>query len=358
MKKTLGIILVSTTFLLTSCSDEEFYEKEILESSESTNSPIDDSLSDSTGDSPTNDTNSVDEDSTNDNGTNDDTNDGSNTTVYIDAQDSFTQQEGNNKIDILWVIDNSGSMGNEQAALAQNFEFFIEDFINKNVDFKMAITTTDDKLVADSLNELTSEKLLENEDKFKSNFKEMIKVGTNGSGQERGLWAAEKFTNGYAESFFRSDAYYIVVYVSDEADQSVETTDHYLQNLKEWKDTESLVRAYSIVNMDTTASTNKYIEVGFERYKAMADNTNGYAVDIKNDFFQTLLTMGEDIAQLSLSFVLSETVTQINSVEVIVDGVTVTAGWIFDPLSNAVVFEEGSSPSSGADIKVNYKVEQ
>lgn len=346
MNKTLGILLLFTTLLLSSCSEEEFYEKEILESTESINNPNDDITSDDISDKDP-----VDDESQDDGPT-------QNTRLFNDIQDSFTQQEGNNKIDILWVIDNSGSMGDEQLALAQNFEFFIEDFINKNIDFKMAITTTDDKLVSNSLTELTSQKLQEDENQFKTSFKNMIKVGTSGSGQERGLWAAETFTNNYAHTFFRSDAYYIVVYVSDESDQSSETTSHYLQNLRSWKNNESLVRAYSIVNMDSTPSNNSYIQVGFERYKAMADETNGYAVDIRDDFFGTLLTMGEDIAQLSLSFVLSQTVNEIDSLEVLVDGVQVTTGWIFDPLSNAIVFEQNSIPSSGANIVVNYKVEQ
>jgi hypothetical protein len=49
----------------------------------------------------------------------------------------------NTKIDVLWVIDNSGSMATSQAQVASNFQSFIEDFETKNFDFQMAVTTTD-----------------------------------------------------------------------------------------------------------------------------------------------------------------------------------------------------------------------
>ena len=47
------------------------------------------------------------------------------------------------KVDILWVVDNSGSMEEEQDSLARNFDLFIEELLKKDIDFKMAVTTTD-----------------------------------------------------------------------------------------------------------------------------------------------------------------------------------------------------------------------
>ena len=35
------------------------------------------------------------------------------------------------KLDILWVVDNSGSMEEEQDSLARNFDLFIEEFLKK-----------------------------------------------------------------------------------------------------------------------------------------------------------------------------------------------------------------------------------
>lgn len=46
------------------------------------------------------------------------------------------------KLDILWMIDNSGSMCQEQKALRENFGVFIENLAKNDLDFHIGITTT------------------------------------------------------------------------------------------------------------------------------------------------------------------------------------------------------------------------
>ncbi|QDG51511.1 hypothetical protein FIV42_12375 [Persicimonas caeni] len=45
-------------------------------------------------------------------------------------------------VDILWVIDNSGSMCEEQGALRDNFQQFITQISDQNIDFHIGVTTT------------------------------------------------------------------------------------------------------------------------------------------------------------------------------------------------------------------------
>jgi len=47
------------------------------------------------------------------------------------------------QVDVLWVIDNSGSMAPRQENLARNITTFIERFARSQVDFRLAVTTTD-----------------------------------------------------------------------------------------------------------------------------------------------------------------------------------------------------------------------
>lgn len=49
----------------------------------------------------------------------------------------------NRKVDVLLVLDNSGSMGEEQANLAANFGPFIEQLEAAGADYRIGITTTD-----------------------------------------------------------------------------------------------------------------------------------------------------------------------------------------------------------------------
>jgi|GEM_PF-1782661 len=47
------------------------------------------------------------------------------------------------KMDILFVIDNSVSMGQEQANMMSNFSAFIKNFVGKNYDYRIAVVGTD-----------------------------------------------------------------------------------------------------------------------------------------------------------------------------------------------------------------------
>jgi hypothetical protein len=46
------------------------------------------------------------------------------------------------EVDILWVIDNSGSMCDAQESLRSNFDAFIDEIANRNIDFHIGVTTT------------------------------------------------------------------------------------------------------------------------------------------------------------------------------------------------------------------------
>ncbi len=58
---------------------------------------------------------------------------------------SFKQStsKANNKIDVLWVVDNSSSMIPSQQNILKNFSAFMTNFISKGLDYQMAVTTTD-----------------------------------------------------------------------------------------------------------------------------------------------------------------------------------------------------------------------
>ncbi len=58
------------------------------------------------------------------------------------AVDVF-QQSRRNTVDVLMVVDNSGSMIEEQSKLATNFAAFIQYFSDVDVDYQIGVTTTD-----------------------------------------------------------------------------------------------------------------------------------------------------------------------------------------------------------------------
>lgn len=154
------------------------------------------------------------------------------------------------KVDILWVVDSSGSMAAKQARLAANFQGFINQLVNANppIDFHIAVasTDTDDAAVRGKLRRWTigaaSEDYIScvpamaggvtcntgaNVSTAVTAFGQMAQVGTSGSAQERGLYAAylaltNPFNNSTVavERFVRPDASLYIVFVSDEDDAS------------------------------------------------------------------------------------------------------------------------------------------
>jgi hypothetical protein len=54
-----------------------------------------------------------------------------------------TNIAGSEQMDILWVVDNSGSMCQEQRILRDNFSKFIDELNRTNLDFHIGVTTTD-----------------------------------------------------------------------------------------------------------------------------------------------------------------------------------------------------------------------
>ncbi|MBY0518790.1 MAG: VWA domain-containing protein [Bacteriovoracaceae bacterium] len=276
------------------------------------------------------------------------------------GQDSFQQTSASQKkLDIVWVIDNSGSMGDEQASLATNFDLFIRDFITKNVDFKMGITTTDTtnsgggQAYGNSLSVLTSAAAQANENQFFSDFQRLVQVGTRGSGNEKGLMASESFLNRYENSWMRSDAYLVVVYLSDEEDQSPKAKEEYLARLQQAKAAQGAgyVKAYSIVNTQPCQSANG-ITCGFERYAYQANQTGGTVSDIKENFASVLDEMGQSIINLLDTFPLSHDPIP-GSIVVKVNGVVQASGW--SVTGRQLKFDAGSVPAVGSSIQVSYE---
>jgi hypothetical protein len=159
------------------------------------------------------------------------------------------------KMDILFVIDNSGSMGQEQDNLAANFPHFIsvlESFTNADgdlIDYHVGVTTTgvsksyqtqtipgwpnlsqsqsgdDGQLQAKPACNMTNRWLARGEADVASKFSCAASVGTSGPATEmplEGLRLAltDRMADGANAGFLRDDALLAVVILTDEDDCS------------------------------------------------------------------------------------------------------------------------------------------
>lgn len=98
--------------------------------------------------------------------------------------DSFVQTAAS-QIDVLWVVDNSGSMAPRQENLAKNFSAFIGEFSKASVDYRLAVASTDVVNQAGKL--LGNPRLISPQTpNGAAAFSANIKVGTSGSAFESG----------------------------------------------------------------------------------------------------------------------------------------------------------------------------
>ncbi len=262
--------------------------------------------------------------------------------------DTFFQKGGSSHtpIEIVWVVDNSGSMYDEQQLLAANFTNFIESFLTLEVDFKMAIVTTDGHTNRDSEEKLNLAEAKKDKKGFIDYFKKKIKVGISGSGHERGLEMSKKFLQRHS-NWLTPTAHLIIIYVSDEDDSSAES-DHgvyvrYFRSLKE--NHPSRVKVFSITD---TRNNN--------RYMAVTKELDGVSKGIREPFDKILEGFGTEIVSLSSLFAL-RIGAKLDTIKVFVnDKLSPPTHWNYMKKEHAIRFKESYIPPENSHIKIYYKV--
>lgn len=146
-------------------------------------------------------------------------------------EDLFVQRTAE-RSDVLFVVDNSCSMAEEQAALQDNFWTFAQFFVDSGLDFHIGITVLDDHQNQPPIGALFGPTAYITPDTLDpiGAFTGNMTMGDNGVGAcEIGLEATERAltpasSGGYADTtndgFYREDALLSVIIVSDEPDGS------------------------------------------------------------------------------------------------------------------------------------------
>lgn len=311
------------------------------------------------------------------------------------------------KLDVLFVVDNSGSMSTSQNNLANNFPSFIDKFIEKGYDFRIAVTTTDafygDQFIATGCSLCNTEQtrfrtgvnppvyIIDRADydlsqageetRLKNDFTLNVKVGTNGSGDERAFSSFKAaLSSNLNVNFHRADAFLAVVIVSDEEDFSqseyamnesyANTNLHTVASYKTFLDSftggnaseDYSVSAISISDQacrDTLAGGSGGAQKIATRYNQLVDLTGGTKNSICNPFNQTLDNISSQIMTESKPVYTLDKKPIIASIRVVVGGVQVpqssTDGWSYDAADNTITINGATyKPSAGAPISINF----
>ena len=304
--------------------------------------------------------------------------------------DEFVQS-GGEKVDILFIVDNSGSMSEEQDNLDRNFTEFITQALEFQNDYHIGIITTDMDNDTDS-GQLRAPGVITRGPNIVDEFGDTIRVGTNGSNLEKGLAAAytalsqpllydtgilcttnsdcqaptlciDSKCGGFNRGFVREDASLELIFVSDEDDASSESPSFYANFFKSIKGilNESRFHAHAIVGAldgDPSACDGANGEASpGDRYIEVAQSTNGQVHSIcESDFGLALREIGREAFDLPIQFSLSYP-AEATSISVEIDAQPQNDGWRYDYESNSIIFTESSVPQINQTIQIHYSVE-
>lgn len=300
------------------------------------------------------------------------------------------------KIDILWVVDNSGSMETSQANLTANFEAFISRIAALKFDYHVGVIATDawkskfnTSLTHSNLKDGVSPNksgvfvIDQNTTDVIGTFVKNASLGVNGSGDER---AFQSFVTSLLDednsSFRREDAFLAIIILSDEDDFSHDTSafsgssysypglhavSDYVSWLTEFTDYENApigqknfsVSTISILDQACADTLNadgwtRYVGT---RYIELAELTGGVKGSLCGNFGETLEIISDSIIQANAVFPLSR-IPIPETIAVTVNGEIIMQdsknGWSYDEESNSIIFHGSKIPAAGSLIDVDF----
>lgn len=253
----------------------------------------------------------------------------------------FTQPSLTNGFDIIWVIDRSGSMNNHDAELLMGIEQMLT-YLPIDLQWRIGIISTDpDEALANENFPLVPGDTIDD-------AIDMVDALGNQWG-EAGLEALYNYMalGAYSSTWLRYDAGLLIVFVSDEDDQSMTMEPSDIVDYLHVARTTSAVSA--IVGLDESSCAD---QVG-ERYLEVVTAKHGTSLDICSNSW----TAGVEAATQALEPYESWPLTHFpvpETISVFIDGY-VSSDWLYNSSTNVVEFTV--IPVGGDIVQIVYGVE-
>lgn len=214
--------------------------------------------------------------------------------------ESHIVKAGSNQVDVIWVIDNSGSMSDIQNDVITNTNRFMEEFTRLNVlKWRMGLLSTSE--YQDPL--LGFGPIFDQTDRYPvATFQAAVsKLGIGGSGIEKSFKPVLDKLKKYP-AFLRPLAHLVVIFVTDEKEQSNMTAKAFLDALIASKNGRAeLVHAYGAFHgkdfgCSPEAGSDQVVYAG-SPFEAVITATGGKAYSTcAPNFGVQLAALGTDIA--------------------------------------------------------------
>ncbi|RKH48996.1 choice-of-anchor D domain-containing protein [Corallococcus llansteffanensis] len=301
--------------------------------------------------------------------------------------DRFFQEE-EAKVDVLFVVDNSGSMMEEQQSLGSNFAAFLSAATASHVDYRIGVTTTGLDPSPGGWSECpggalggengrlfpadgSSPRIITPQTPNAANvFATNTHVGVC-HWNEQGLDAAwralsdpllynldDPRTPQPADGnggFLREDAKLAIIALSDEEDFSSQPVSFYETYFLALKGNDRGKVSFNAVVGPLDLNTCPTSSSSGSRYMELARKLGGVVDSICTpNWAASLEKLSESAFGPNRSFPLSERPLDPGAITVRVDGVPVTEGWSYEAPGNVVVFDRLRAPGPGALVEITY----
>ena len=253
--------------------------------------------------------------------------------------------------DILFLVDQSSSMKDDQERLAENFGWFIQHLKDYTSDWQILVVTTDDGCTLSGVLDAHTVD-------YEATFAEAVSSGGRGKHTESLLTPAA-FATAQAglgdcnEGFLREEAILHVIAVSDEPEQSPYTSgwtwSEAVAEMIANKGSSTLLRISAIVGDYPDGCGSAQAGTGY--YEA-ANYTGGSFLSICAEDWSSYMDELASGSVVQDSFELEVRPVEA-SIRVQVNGVERLSGWGYDAARNAVVFEKGI-PQGGDVVRIEH----
>lgn len=284
------------------------------------------------------------------------------------------------KIDILFVVDDSGSMDTHQRNLSSNINMFVDEIRKINfIDYRIGVTTSSVDMVAGSV--ASRGELYGNPsfvDRKTPNGDTLLKgnliVGVSGSGQEEFfnpvyLALTPPASTGANVGFYRPDAYLAVIFITDAEDQSDMSSPsmspsslyNYLVQLKKGDATKILgygaiipsgVRNCSRDQTDEPRRIEEFFKLVKGQFFSLCDPTFGLQL---GGVAKNLVKQVTRVVRLRRWPVI-DTIRVVYGTQIVPNDID--TGWVYEPATNSILFGEKfvlSNQPAGTKLDITFR---
>ena len=255
--------------------------------------------------------------------------------------------------DLLWVVDNSRSMGEEITALGGAAEAYAAGLIDTGIDVHLGVITTQDAAMQGAFLDTSTPDLADT-------FAAQVGLELGPDGDEMGSEMARTCLDGgecATSGFLRADAGLQIIYVTDETDSSGMESgwdwSQYVSAFEDLKSAPDLVRIHAIAGDYPGGCATAYAGEGY--YEQVLATGGLYFSVCERDWTPYVDALVDEAIHGGHGYTLTQSPIE-DTLAVTVDGVTNT-DWTYDAATTSIAFTDGPAPAAGSTIEVSYTID-